>query len=90
MTTETTWMWNPKVACRTLDGTAFILLNSRMLSLNEVGTFLWDRLENGANLDALVADVLSEFETTTEQARNDAQAFVHTLVEKELLIEARA
>ena len=79
MTTEKTWMWNPKVACRTLDGTAFILLNSRMLSLNEVGTFLWDRLEEGASLEHLVGDVLEEFATDETQAKEDAQVFHYYL-----------
>ena len=90
MAQEKMWKWNPKVACRTLEGTAFILLNSRMLSLNEVGTFLWDRLEEGASLEHLIGDVLEEFDAEKTQAKEDAQVFVETLLEKELLIEARA
>ena len=90
MAQEKIWKWNPKVACRTLEGTAFILLNSRMLSLNEVGTFLWGRLEEGASLEHLVGDVLEEFNTDETQAKEDAQVFVNTLIDKELLIEARA
>ena len=90
MAQEKIWKWNPKVACRTLEGTAFILLNSRMLSLNEVGTFLWGRLEEGASLEHLVSDVLEEFDADETQAKEDAQVFVNTLIDKELLIEARA
>ena len=90
MAQEKIWKWNPKVACRTLDGTAFILLNSRMLSLNEVGTFLWGQLEEGASLEHLVGGVLEEFDTDETQAKEDTQVFVNTLIDKELLIEARA
>lgn len=78
--------WNPRVACRTLDETAFILLNSRMVRLNEVGTFIWELYENGSTIDEVVAQVVEEFETTTEQAAADANAFVDELVTKELLI----
>lgn len=80
--------WNPKVACRTLDGTAFILLKSRMVSLNEVGTFIWERFKDGAELDEVVERVVEEFEVAREVARADALEFVHALVEKEMLIPA--
>ena len=74
------------VSCRTLDGTAFILLKSRMVSLNAVGTFIWARLEKGAELDAVVGDVVSEFETDNATARGDAQLFVHALLERDMLV----
>ena len=82
----TSLKWNPRVACRTLDGTAFILLNSRMLRLNEVGTYIWERFENGATLDKVVDGILEEFETTPKKAKADAAAFVKTLVNKEVLV----
>ena len=78
--------WNPRVACRTLDGTAFILLNSRMLRLNEVGTYIWERFEDGSTLDQVVEGIVSEFETTAGRAKADAQAFVKQLVAKEVLV----
>jgi hypothetical protein len=78
--------WNPRVACRTLDGTAFILLNSRMLRLNEVGTYIWERFEDGATLERVVDGIVSEFDTTPAKAKADAQAFVKVLVAKEVLV----
>lgn len=80
------YRWNPLVSCRTLDGTAFILLKSRMVSLNEVGTFIWERLENGAELAHVVAKVVEEFETTGDAARQDAEEFVRVLIDKEMLV----
>lgn len=78
--------WNPRVACRTLDETAFILLNSRMVRLDQVGTFIWEQYEYGSTLDAVIGSVVAEFDTTTEQAAKDASAFVGELVTKELLV----
>jgi hypothetical protein len=78
--------WNPRVACRTLDETAFILLNSRMVRLNEVGTFIWEQYENGSTIDAVIALIVEEFETTQVQATEDARSFVGELVQKDLLI----
>ena len=78
--------WNPRVACRTLDGTAFILLNSRMLRLNEVGTYIWERFESGATLARVIDGILAEFDTTPARAKTDAQAFVEELVAKEVLV----
>jgi hypothetical protein len=80
--------WNPKVACRTLEGTAFILLSSRMVSLNEVGTFIWESLKEGATLDQVVASVLEEFDTSPDVARADARELISTLLEKEMLVPA--
>ena len=57
------------MACRTLDGTAFILLASRMVSLNEVGTFIWERFQNAATLEDVVQSVDRVFlEAATQQS----------------------
>ena len=86
----TSLKWNPRVACRTLDGTAFILLNSRMLRLNEVGTYIWERFEDGSTVDQVVEGIVSEFETTPKRATVDAQAFVKQLLTKEVLVPVSA
>jgi hypothetical protein len=80
------YRWNPKASCRTLDGTAFVLLGRRMVSLNEVGTFIWARLEKGAALDEVVPLVVSAFETTEGTARADASAFFDRLVGEEMVV----
>jgi Coenzyme PQQ synthesis protein D (PqqD) len=79
-------VWNPRVAARTLDGTAFVLLEARMVSLNEVGTRIWGRFKDGANLEEVVQTVLAEFDTDEEQARADARAFIAALVGRNMLI----
>ncbi len=80
--------WNPRVASRTLKGTAFVLLNSRMLRLNEVGTRIWERFEHGATVQEVAAAVVDEFETTLAQAAPDIQELVAELVRKDMLISA--
>jgi hypothetical protein len=57
-----------------------------MVRLNEVGTFIWELYENGTTIDTVIAQIVEEFETTSEQATADARTFVGELVEKELLI----
>ena len=80
------YRWNSESSCRTLDGTAFVLLGNRMVSLNEVGTFLWERLERGAELEQLVSAVVDAFETTHAQASADTAAFVSRLVGEAMLV----
>ena len=82
--------WNPKIACRTIEETAFILFKSRMVSLNEVGTFVWEYFREPSSLKDAVAAVSEEFETTPKEATNDVDAFVAQLVERQLLVECTA
>ena len=58
-----------------------------IMTLNESGAFLWRRLEMGADVAALTAALLEEYEVTAEKAAADAACFVATLREKGLLDE---
>lgn len=78
--------WNPKVSCRTLEGTAFILLKSQMISLSEVGTKIWDLFEQGTSLSQVVPQIVAQYEVGEDVAWADARNFVGTLVEKGMLI----
>lgn len=51
-----------------------------MLTLNETGAFLWRKLEEGADLDGLVAALTAEYDVSPDAARADAQAFVEKLI----------
>ena len=50
-----------------------------MITLNDTGVFLWNRLEKGAELQDLVSDLCREFEVGEEQAKAGASAFVEKL-----------
>ena len=51
-----------------------------MLTLNETGAFLWQKLQEGADLDGLVAALTGEYDVSAEIARADVQAFLDKLV----------
>lgn len=47
--------------------------------LNELGAFLWDRLEKAEDEEELLTAVLNEYEVTEETARKDLRAFLDKL-----------
>lgn len=55
--------------------------------LDEVGTFVWDRLREPCTLAGLVQAVCSEFEVEPDRALEDLSAFMGELRDKGLLAE---
>lgn len=53
--------------------------------LNELGEFLWDRLETADSEEALLREVLEEYEVTEEIAREDIRKFLARLRELGIL-----
>ena len=51
-----------------------------MLTLNETGAFLWQKLQEGGDVDSLVAALTGEYDVSAEVARVDVQAFLDKLV----------
>lgn len=56
-----------------------------MVKLNETGAFLFNLLKNETTTDALVNELLSEYEVTREKAEQDAIAFINKLKEADLI-----
>lgn len=52
-----------------------------MITLNETGKFLWQRLEQGAEQEELVAALLGEYDVDEQTARYHVAAFVEKLNE---------
>lgn len=50
-----------------------------MITLNESGVLLWKALETGADTDALVKVLTSEYAVSDGQARTDVEAFLQKL-----------
>ncbi len=50
-----------------------------MITLNETGAFLWERLQNETDENALVAALLAEYDVDEETARKAVIAFVQKL-----------
>lgn len=55
--------------------------------VNEVGSWLWDRLERPMGLDEIVTGLVAEFEVDAERARKDAIEFIRQSVEAGLIVE---
>ena len=84
------YQWNPEIACRTLEETAFILHQSKMVSLNDVGTFIWECFKQACPISDVVAAVVDEFDTSHQEAQKDVEEFVAELLGQDLLVEAPA
>ena len=56
-----------------------------MIKLNETGAFLWERLEQETDEDALVSALLAEYEVDEATARRSVQSFVRKLNDNGLL-----
>lgn len=60
---------------------------SGVISLNELGKFLFELLEQEQTLDSLVAAVTDGYDVDEQTARADVEDFLRSLREKKLLIE---
>lgn len=50
-----------------------------MITLNDTGKFLWEKLEKGAEVEELVAALLAEYDVDEARARAHVAAFVEKL-----------
>jgi hypothetical protein len=78
------------VVFRELDGEAVILNldTGTYFGLDEVGTRIWQRLDRGDPVDAVVAALVEEFEVAPETARADVDRLIAQLVDKGLFCQA--
>lgn len=58
-----------------------------LITVNEVGVFLWKMLQEEVTMDDLVKAVLSEYEVEEEVARKDIRKFLEELVKGGILDE---
>lgn len=56
-----------------------------MITLNETGKLLWQKLEAGATMEELVQAMLAEYEVDEQTASTGAEAFVAKLQERGFL-----
>ena len=50
-----------------------------LVTCNEVGAFIWKKLEGGMTMDELVGAILDEFEIDEPTAKKDAEEFIEKL-----------
>jgi len=84
---EPIYRWNPEVACQQLAGTAYLLLDGRMLELNPTGSFVWNLCRNGATLSQVADALAGDFAVDGARATADAQPFFEALLARRMLVE---
>lgn len=50
-----------------------------LVTCNEVGAFIWKKLEKEASMEELVSAILDEFNVDENTAKNDAEEFIEKL-----------
>ncbi len=50
-----------------------------MIKLNETGEFLWNKMMEGADEEALIQALLEKYEVSEELAKQDVSHFIETL-----------
>ena len=58
---------------------------SQIIILNEVSSFFWEKLQQGATEDRLISDVTAEFDVSAQEATADLQEFLAMLEESGFL-----
>lgn len=53
--------------------------------LNELGAFIWDRLEKANSVDELCAAVLEVYEVSEQEARRDIDEFLNKLKKLDII-----
>ena len=77
---------NPDVVYRIIAGEAILLpisketqIAGRLLSLNEVGAFIWERIDGEKSLDEILAEMQREYEVEEDTARSDLRELIESL-----------
>ena len=80
---------SPQIDHRTIGGEAFIITasDSKIHSLNAVGTFVFDCCDGKTETAAIIQAVVAEFEVDEAQARADVNAFLASLEQRKMVVE---
>lgn len=58
-----------------------------MITVNEVGAFLWEQLVSGTDREKLVQNLIDNYEVTQEEAEKDLGEFLNILYDNLIVIE---
>ncbi len=88
MTSSRILRQNPDLVTKIIDDEVVIMVpgEGKVLSLNEVGSFIWDVAKGGCTEDAILNAVCREYDIDREQAAADLEEFIADLKEKNLII----
>lgn len=81
------YQFSPEVLFQPLGEEAVLLNleNNRYYGLNEVGARMWQLLQEHGDLDAVVAQMVAEYEVEEAVLRQDLQTLIAQLIEQEML-----
>jgi hypothetical protein len=69
------------------DGTVIVSpIDGELRVLNEVGAFIWDRIDGRNGVDTIIQQVTDHFDVSYDQADADVMAFIQALEERDLII----
>lgn len=76
------------VSCAIIDSQAYILLEDKkeVLSLDEVGSHIWQLINGSNSVDTIIQECLLEFDADSEQVSEDVTAFLKILNEEGLVV----
>lgn len=79
---------HPEAAYRVIEGAALIVFprEARLVTLNEVGTYIWDHLDD-RTIDEVARAVVEEFDVEPEQALGDTISFIEMLRERGFVVD---
>ncbi len=60
---------------------------NHVLTLNEVGTFLYDHIDGEKSIEEILMLLLNEYEVARDVAQNDVEQFFANTVSKEIIYE---
>jgi len=79
---------NEDTPYRIIDGVAMIVNPERgtLCTLNEVGTYIWERVNGVTTMSKVIEDVCDTFEVEKNQAVKDVEEFINDLMSKNMLV----
>lgn len=79
---------NPALVTSNIDGEAVMMSveNGEYYGLDEIGTRIWDLLENSLSVSELVDKLTEEFEVEKDDCTRDTLEFLNDLLARNLLV----
>ena len=86
-TASTTAVASESALSTTVDGSTVILHqdSGTYYGLNEVGTFIWDLLQEPCSVDDICSEVFAEYDVTRERCRSDVEELLADLAANDLV-----
>lgn len=78
---------NPEMVTSNIDGEIVMMSieNGEYYGLDEVGSRIWELLENPVTFEQLVNTLVEEFEVDVETCKADTLEFLNQMVEKKII-----